>query len=190
MFPMPARTQNISQVVLSKPIPCQIGPKIYFNSCWTNISHAWEDTKYIWTCVHKSYPMPAWTQNSSLSVLTKRLPFQRGQIMHLNTCCPNPSHASKDKKGISTCVEQTALRPTRIQNISQLVLIKLFPCLGGHKIYLNMCWPNPYHASEDTPYELTKAFPCQLGHNLYFNMCWPNPSHDSKNTICISCWSK
>jgi len=47
---MPARTQNATQHVLTKPIPCQRGLKMYLNMCWT---------------------MTSMTENASQHVLTK-----------------------------------------------------------------------------------------------------------------------
>jgi hypothetical protein len=61
--PMQARTQNISQLVLNKPIPCQRGHKMYHILSWLNPSHASEETKYISTCVNQTLHIPARTQN-------------------------------------------------------------------------------------------------------------------------------
>ena len=139
---MPSRTQNISQIVLTKPIPCQQGHKMYLNLCWTNHPHVSENRKYISTCVDQTYPMPAqhlcWTK------------CQWRHKMYLNLCWPNNSDASEDTKCNSTCVNQTPSIPARTQNVSQLVLTKHFPCQRGHKMHLNMCRPILSHASEDT----------------------------------------
>jgi hypothetical protein len=126
--------------------------------------------------------------------------------MYLNMCWPNPSHASEDVKSISTCVDETPPIPARTPNASQLVLIKTLPCQWGLKMYLNICWPNPSHASEDrkcnstcveqTPtmaartqsvsqHVLTKSLP-QNGHKMHLNLCWPNTTHASENTKWIS----
>ena len=40
--------------------------------------------------------------------------------------------------------------PARTQNVSQHVLTKPLPCQRGHKIYLDVCWQNPFLASKDT----------------------------------------
>ena len=111
--PIPASTQNVSQLVLNKSIPSQLAHKMHLNSCWSNTSHARERIKWIWTCVDQT---PARTRNASLYVLTKPiqcqwvhkhylnmcsdvpwwqkiyLPFQHIQNFHRNICWPNPSY--------------------------------------------------------------------------------------------------
>jgi len=54
--PMSARTQNVSQCVLRKPIPCQLE----LNRFWQNPSYANEATKCISTCVELTYPCQQW----------------------------------------------------------------------------------------------------------------------------------
>ena len=61
--------------------------------------------------------------------------------------------------------------PVRTHNASQHVLKKPLICQRGHKIYLNMCWPN------------TRKLARTEIHRL---MCWPNPSHASEDTKYIS----
>ena len=73
-----ARRQNVSQHMLSKPIPCQRRKKMWLNLCWpdtpmlsmrqnvfqhvtTNPSRASEDTKCISACIDQTHPMPATT---------------------------------------------------------------------------------------------------------------------------------
>ena len=92
---MPARKQNVSQHVITNPIPCHtrtlnisqvaLTKRFQFQRghemrhiCWQNKSHAKEDTKFISTCI-----------------------------------TPNYSHASKDTKCISKCVDQTHPMPAR-----------------------------------------------------------------------------
>ena len=123
-----ARTQNVSQVVLTKHHSCQPGPKMHLNLCWPDASHASEDPKCISTCVDQTPPMTARTQNASQHVLTKRLPCQRGNKTYLNMCWPNLSNDSEDTKYISSCVDQTPLMPARSQNVSQHLLTKILPC--------------------------------------------------------------
>ena len=93
--------------------------------------------------------------------------------MHLNTGWPNPCHAKKNTKYISTCDEQSVSMPERT------------------KMYLNFCWPNPLydketkkcistcfdHASEDTKW--IKPILFQHGRK---NLCWQNRSHASEDT--------
>ena len=93
--PVPARTLNVSQNVLTNP------PNVSQHCCQTP-------------------PIAARTQNASQLLLTKPLkcqkksqkvyqnmltkPCQRGQKMYFNMCRQNTSHASRDTKCISTCV--------------------------------------------------------------------------------------
>ena len=118
---LPARTQNVSQHMLTKSLVCQRGLKIYLYVCCPYPSHASDAIKCISKCVDRTTPMPARTQNVSENVLTK------------------PSHASEDRKGISTCFDLTNRMPARTQNVSQQVLTKTHPCQRGHKMHLNMC---------------------------------------------------
>ena len=45
--PMPARTQNVSLHVLTKPYPCQRGYKMHLNMCWLN---QWAHKMYLNLC--------------------------------------------------------------------------------------------------------------------------------------------
>ena len=152
---MPAKTHNASQHVLTKPIPCQGGHKMYLNMRLPNPYYASEDTKFISTYVDQTHPMPARTQNVSQHVLSKPFPWQRWQKMHLNMCWPKPPMPSQVSKYVSNANE--------IQNVSQHVLSKPIPCQRRKKMCLNLCWPdtmrqnvfqhvstNPSHAREDT----------------------------------------
>ena len=58
------------------------------------------------------------------------------------------SHASEDTKCISKML--TGVMPAMTKNTSQLVLTKLTPCQRGHKMHLNICWPNPSYARDNT----------------------------------------
>jgi hypothetical protein len=170
--PMPARTENAFQHVLTKPLPCQLGHKI------------------ISTFVDQTPAMPRRTQNASQHVLTIPIPCQRRQYMHLKMCWPNPSNASEDTKFFSTCVDKTQpmtawtlhvltkqitcisscadqadSKPARTQNASQIVLTNP---THGNKMYFKKDLVD--HVSEDT---------------RYIKMCSPNPSFASKVTKCI-----
>ena len=168
------------------------------------------------TCVDQTHSMLARTQNAFQHVLTKSLPCQRGNKMNLNMWWPNLSKASYYTKCTSTCVDRTHSMLARTQNASQQVLTKPHICQREHKInlnscpmtvrtqkYLNICLPNPVHASEDTStistcvdeshpmparpqnvsqLVLTKPISCQRGHKLKLNVYWPrteliNASH-------------
>ena len=103
-YQMAAKTQNVSQQVLPKPLHCQRGHKMHLNMCWPKPFQASKDTKYILTSVkHLSYGMPAKTRNLPQPVLTKPLSCQRGNKMYLKMYWPHPFHASEDKKCFSTC---------------------------------------------------------------------------------------
>ena len=137
-------------LVLTRPLQCQRGQKLYRNLRSANQSNAREHTKFIETWVDQTQPMPARRENAFQHVMTKPLPWQRGYNMYLNKCWPNSSHDSKDTKCISTCFDNKPPKSARTQNVSQLVLTKPLPCKRWHKIFLNMWWPNPTHASEET----------------------------------------
>ena len=181
--PMLAMKQNVSQLALTK------------------LNDVNEDTEYFSACDEQTQPMPAMTQNVPQNVLTKLLPFQGRHEMHHNIWWTNLSQSWDDTKCISTCVDQMRPMPARKQNVSQKVLTKPVPCLQGREIYLNMCWQNPSHSSEETKcisrcdvqtppslgmtqnpsqHVLTKQNPCQRGRIMHLNMCWPNPSHAAR----------
>ena len=127
-----ASEEKKSLHVLSIHIPCQRGHKMYLNMCWPKPSLTRENRKCISTCVEKTPPMAA------------------GEKINHNLCWPNPSHACEYQKCIPTSDVQTHLMPVRTEKLSQNVLSKQIPCQRGHKIYLNMCRPNPSNASENT----------------------------------------
>ena len=54
--PLPVRKTNLSQHVLTKPIPWQRECKMHPNMCWPNPSHTSKDTKFISTCGHQNLP--------------------------------------------------------------------------------------------------------------------------------------
>ena len=83
---------------------------MYLNICWPNLSHAFEDTKYISTSVNQTPPMPARAQKFILLVLNSHAMLWVTQ---------NASHLdSKETKFISTCVDQTYPILARAQNVS------------------------------------------------------------------------
>ena len=134
-------------------VPSIPASKLYLNKCWQNHSNVSEDTKFMLTWL----TMPARAQNDSKNVLIKPLPCQQGLKTHpmpvtnaSQDLLTNLSHACKDKKSVSTCVNQYPLMFARKWYESQDVLTKQFPSEGVHKMYLNVSWTNPSHASEDT----------------------------------------
>ena len=209
---------NAFQYVSTKPIPCQIENKMHLHFCWPNPTHVGEETKFISTCVEKTHPMTDRTQNVSQHVLTKSLLCQRGHKEHLNMCWSYLSHASNEEKCISSFVDQTHSMPAKIcnesqhvlnkpiscpsehktppmtpttQNESQHVLRKPIPWQRGNKMYLNLCWPKPSHASIETKCMSTvfsKHLPSQEWDKIYLTLLWPNISHASEVTKCNSCW--
>ena len=80
------------------------------------------------------------------------------------------------------------------------MLTKTLTSHRGHKMHLNVCWPNTSYASkdtkciltciiqtppmcDDTKYTstcLTKPIPCQWGHKMHLNKCWTNPSKPAR----------
>ena len=168
---MPASTYNISQLVLTKHLPCQPGHIMLINLYWRIPSNASEDIKCISTCVDHTHPMPASTQDIPKHVLTKPPPpWNSGSRMHLNFCWPNPFHAIEDTKYISAWVDQIHPMPAKTQNSPQHVLDKHIPCRWAHKTYLNLCWPNSPMLSPTENHQ---------------NISWINPSHASVDTKCI-----
>ena len=172
---MPTRTQNASQLVLTKPIPCQRGHKMHLNMCRPcqpgnkmNLNMCWPNadmparTQNISQLVltkptpckggHKMYLKRARKQSVSQPVLTKPFLFQRRHKIYLNLCWPNPSHTREDTKYISTCVYQNHPMSARTQNSSQLVLTKPLTCQQWVKMYNNLRWPNPSLAIENTKF--------------------------------------
>ena len=161
---MLAMKQNVSQLALIK---CQWVHKMHDFMCWP--MHPMPvRTKNVSECDDQTPALPAVTQNESQHVLSKRIPWkgstqnvsehvfikfllcQRGNKMHPNMCWPNPSHASKDWKNISTCVQKIRPMKSMTQNSFQHVLTKTLSCQQGHKIHLNMFWPKLSYVSEGT----------------------------------------
>ena len=183
--PMPVRTQNVSEHVLTQPLKCQRGHKIHLTMCCPIPSYAWEDTKCPSTCVDETRNKPARTQIKSLFEVTKTVPCQQEHKMHLNLCWPNLSHASED---ISTCVDQTPLMAATRQNIPQLVLTKPRTCQRCH-MHLNMCWPIPSYAIEDTkfiPACVDQTKPSQRIFKMHLKIYYPNLTHAIQDTKYIS----
>ena len=88
--PMPARTLNVSQLVLINPLSCRWG-----NKC-------------ISTCDQQTPPMPTSIQNAS----QQNAPPQGNKISP-KMCCPNPSEASEYTKWTSTWFDQTPPMPAK-----------------------------------------------------------------------------
>ena len=128
-------TKLISTCV-EKPIPCQWAHKRYHNIAWPNITHASKDSKYSSTWIDQNPSMKARTQNAWQHVLTKPLPCQRGQKMHLNMCWRNPSLISEDRKCISSCVVQTFPMLAKTKKASQNDEIPFF----FHRCHYSICW--------------------------------------------------
>ena len=145
--------------------------KMYLNLGWANRSHDKVNNKSYSTCVDQKLSMPGKTQTPCIPaqikktqhLLTKHLPCRLGSKIHLyfsrhNTSLSwehkkcfsvvtKPSNVNDNTKCIWTCVDQIYPMPARI---SPLVLTKPLSWQQRDKIFLNLCWPNPEHASEDT----------------------------------------
>ena len=76
---MPGRTQNISQLVLTKPLLCHRGYKMHLSMCF----------------------MPARKKHLSQLVLKTPIPCQRGHKIYLKLCWSN-----QQRQIVSTCVDQ------------------------------------------------------------------------------------
>ena len=175
---MQARTQNVSQHVLTRPLPCQCGLNMFLNMsdetipcqrrniinlkmCWLYLSHAWKNKKCISTCVEQTNPMPGLTY-------------------------------------ISTCVEQSPPMPARKRNVSLHVLTKHIQYQQEHKLYLKMFdQPLPMPAMTQNASQhvqartqnvsqhlLSKALHCTRGHKMHIQMGWTNTSDASGYTKC------
>ena len=160
---MPAMTQNASQHVLTKPIPTQRGNKMHLNFCWANPPHASEITKCILTCFAKTPPMTTRYQNASHHLLTNHFPMAEGTkcilpprtqyVSQLVLTKPLPFQW-REKMHINVCW-QTNPMPAWTQNASLHVLTKPNPCQRKNKMHLNVCWPYPFiQASSQYAYQL------------------------------------
>ena len=184
--PMPARTQNASQHVLTN-----MPAKTKLIVCWPNSFHESQETNCISTCVDLIYPKPAKTQNSIKHVLKKKpLPMAVSTQNVSQFVLTKPCHARTDRKSVATYVDQMppVLAITKI--ISPLVLTKFLPCKRGHRMYPNLSWLNSSYAREDTKWILKYAaqglnMPARK-YKIHLNMCWPNPSHDSEDKMYLT----
>ena len=104
--------KKVSQLVLTKPLLCQRRNKIYLklyqnasNMCWRNTSYASEDN--ILSCVNLIHPKVARTQYARQLVLTQPIPCRRGHKVYFKMCSQIPSNEAT--KCIKTCIDQTPL---------------------------------------------------------------------------------
>ena len=109
--------KNVSQHVLTKPLPCH-------QKCHPKPTHASDYIKCISTCVDQIPPMPERKQNESQYVMTKLMQGQLVHKMHIYMCWPNPFLASEDTKCSSTCIGQAHPMPTKLINANHHVLTK------------------------------------------------------------------
>ena len=166
---MPAKTGNASLQVWPKPSKPEKTKFILKCVDETNLIRA--RTENISRLILNNLPhLSPRNQNTSQHELTQPITYQQGYKVYINMCLNKTPHARKDRKCISTFVDQTNPMPTRTQNVSQLEMT--IPD-RKHNMYLNMCWKNTSLASED---------------KKCINMCWKNPSHASEDKECISTW--
>ena len=85
--PMPVRTRNLSQILLTKRFPCKRIDQ-------TPLKKA--NTESIWTWVDQTSNMPARKQNSSQHALTENMKCHQEQKMKLSMRWSRPSHACED----------------------------------------------------------------------------------------------
>ena len=117
--------------------------------------------------------MTARTQNISLQVLNKPIPFQRRHKMYLNinsifTWVEQTPHLPARTKFIASSIHQTHPMPARTQNVFLLILNKPSLCQRGNKMFL--------------------ALKCQRWHNTYLNMCWPKARYRGLKMDLNMCW--
>jgi hypothetical protein len=147
---MSARTQNVSQLVKIKPIPCQRQHKMHLNMC-------------------RPYPsLPGGTQKASQHV-SPNSSHASDDTKCLSSCVDQiPFHASEVRKCISTCFHQTHTMPARTQNIPQHVFKKPIACQRGQKCILT-CLDRTHPMSAGTQNACQQVFakpiPYQRGHN-------------------------
>jgi len=101
---------------------------------------------------------------------------------------PKPSMPARTQN-VSQLVLKNQPVQARTPNISRLSWPIPLTCPRGFKTHLNMFWPNPSHASEDTKCISTSIEQnpsCQRGQKMHLYMCWPNPSHANEDTKCIA----
>ena len=170
-YHMTARTQHISQFVLTKLLPWQRGHKMYLNMCWINPTNASENTKCITKWVDQFPPIPARIQNASQHVLTKPLPCQRGN------------------KRVSPWVDQTRPMPARTQIAFQHVLTKPITSQRGHKMHLIICCqtpPMPASSQNESQLVFTKSLKFQRRHKMHVLTKLRYASEDTKwNSPCV-----
>ena len=137
--PKPARTrkpityqrgQNVPQLVLTKPIPCQRinkthdqnvmikripwqrGHKTFLNRCSRNLSHSSEHTKCM-CCRNKSYAIE--------------------HTKFISPCVDQPQHIPTSPQNASKHILTNPSMTERPENSSQRSLTKAFPSQRGHK---------------------------------------------------------
>jgi hypothetical protein len=180
---MPVRTQNVTQQMLIKPIPCRRGHNMYLKLCKPNL------------------PMPGRTQIVCQLVFTIHIPWTPGHNMYLNMCWSNPSvasentncisfwvdqipsYGSRDTKWISKCTDKTHPMPVRTQNVSQHVLNN--DSDDRKCISTRFDQNSPMLARTQN---LSQPIPCQRGLTMFLNMWWTNITYANEDTKCISTW--
>ena len=158
------------------------------NIWWPNPYDDSEDTKGISSWVEQTRPVLASIQEVSQSVLLIICIiniYWTTHKMHLYLSWTNPELACEDTKCIAFCIDQTHPMPARTQNVFLLPLQARkenvpHPKISAmsHNTYHNMCWPNVYHAIEDSKWIWTCVdliLPCQWEHKLHLNMCCQTP---------------
>jgi hypothetical protein len=98
-------------------------------------------------------------------VLTKPIPIQRAQEMHLNMCLLNRSHGSEDTK----CISNVLTKPFICSQGHKCILTcvgQILPCQRGHRTFVvqapsmsartqNVSQLNPFNTSKERNYLLT-----------------------------------
>ena len=171
---------------------------------WHGLSFV--NTRWDTFCVHASIGWlwstrwDARTQLASQHVLSKydqTHPMLAKDTKCISPCVDQTYHASKNRKSISTSVEQTPPMSARTQNLFQHRWTKPIQCQRRLKMPLIMCCSYPLHASQDTKcistsveqtttkaartenasqHVLTKPIQCPRGHKMHLNLCWPIPT--------------
>ena len=160
---------------------------------WLNPSHASDDTRCISKCADKTTPMSARKHKIHFTMCWPNPLMTVGTQNVSQRLLKNPSNSSEDIKCNSRSVDQICWPHIPLtKNLSQHVFIKPIPCIAkiqnayklvltnlckrAHKMHINLCWPNPNHASQTIKCIsgcVDKTPPMAKRRRMHLNMCWP-----------------
>ena len=146
---MPVRTQNVSQHVLSKHLPCQRGHKMLLKQVLTKHLPSQRE--------HKMY--------RNMCLLNPS--HDRGDSICNTTCVDqNPSQASEFRTCSSSYVVESSPMPAMTPNVPLLVMNKCIPCFKNTKCISTFVVKTPviraiaYYVPCLAPTSMRKHNPC------------------------------